>query len=330
MKRLVRKAFEKTLYHGTNLERLKKITETGMIIPNEEMGDGPGGADESLYDGYTFFATTLRRAEWYAERAQGYENPPVVIEVEVPESALLLDDNDFPHGKTWEDSARMISQVKILGPISSEYIKSVMFYNSALKEIGSAPFHQWESFFEKHKEEILKVNYDDYDEYDDEDDYDDYYTQQEKIKEQKKKKEECVQKLNSMGINAEIDSYGLIVASNSSIKTFYDVINDYGFLTENAVLGMITQNGDVLFSSQYPDDWSAISFRYYGGSCIMEGSTTELINNLKVKEGLSEKIKESFNELDMIFSDGTYTPEQVVDMINNKVESRLKRIKLKK
>lgn len=324
-KRLIKKAFEKTLYHGTNLERLKKITETGMILPNEEMGDGPGGEDESTYDGYTFFATTLRRAEWYANRVQWYENPPVVIEVEVPEDALLPDDNDLPSSKTWEDSAKAISQVKILGPISSEYIKSVRFYNSALKEIGKVPFHQWQSFFEKHKEEILNVEYDD-DEYEDEDhDYfDDYYNKQEKTKEIKKKKEECIEKLKSMGIDAKIDNYGLIIGSNGSIKTFYDIVNDYDFLTEDAVFGIISQNGDVLFSSQYPDDWSAISFKYYGSSCIMDGSTSELINNVKVKEGLSEKIKESFEGLNMIFTDGTYTPEQIIDIISNKVESKIK------
>lgn len=161
MKRLIRKAFGTTLYHGTSLEALEQITSMGMIMPQESGGAGIGednetelrdiayekakedGADTSdeeileeyyeleedkfkeKFEGYTFFAGTLNAASSYAND----NDPRVVIEVSVPEESLFPDDNDCWSCKTWQESLQRTNQVKVIGPITEDYIVGVHIGN---------------------------------------------------------------------------------------------------------------------------------------------------------------------------------------------------------
>lgn len=160
MKRLIRKAFGTTLYHGTSLESLKSITEMGVIMPQESEGGGLGinfeaeitklvnerleqesiskesegyfdkyieyyqeetkNLESQVMEGYTFFTDTIERAMTYT----GSE-PSVIIEVSISEDALLPDDNDCPDCKTWQESLQKVNQIKVSGQITSDYIVGV-------------------------------------------------------------------------------------------------------------------------------------------------------------------------------------------------------------
>lgn len=147
MKRLIKKAFGKTLWHGTNLENFKLMVEAGAIYPNEQEGSGSLGAPDELFDGFSFFATSFDVAHGYAERAADIHDTGVVIEIDVPESSLLADDNDAPSAKTWQESAERIEQVKINGAITTDYFRTITFYDINGDLVGETPFSSWENFF---------------------------------------------------------------------------------------------------------------------------------------------------------------------------------------
>lgn len=158
MKRLIRKAFEKTLYHGTTIDKLDSISQSGMILPNESTGAG-NGSDPTGFDGFTFFATDMWTAKQYAfDWGDRNDYPKVVIEVNVPESALQADDNDSPDSKTWQDSAEELGQVKILGPITSNYIRKVYFFNSRQEKVAEANFADWKDVFNQNMNKIYDDN----------------------------------------------------------------------------------------------------------------------------------------------------------------------------
>lgn len=149
MKRLLKKAFGKTLWHGTNLSSFQSIVETGAIYPNEQEGAGSNDAPDELYEGFTFFATTFNTAMGYAKASSSFVNadPSIVIEIDVPENALLADDNDFTKAKNWQDSARAIEQVKVNGAITTDYFRTITFYDVSGNLVGDTPFSSWENFF---------------------------------------------------------------------------------------------------------------------------------------------------------------------------------------
>lgn len=156
MKRLKKKAFGKTIWHGTSLDKFKSIVENGALFPNEEEGAGPGGADISLFDGFTFFATEFSVAKGYALNiAEAGDSPGIIIEIDISEDALLPDDNDDPHAKTWQESADFVDQVKVSGPIYTNFFQTIYFYDIDFRIVGNVPFGQWESFYEENKDTIL-------------------------------------------------------------------------------------------------------------------------------------------------------------------------------
>lgn len=87
---------------------------------------------EKGFYGYTFFAGSIDTARWYGvgESRKDDSEMYVVLEVSLPEASLLPDDNDCPHCKTWQESLEKINQVKVLGEVTSDYIKRVHFYNT--------------------------------------------------------------------------------------------------------------------------------------------------------------------------------------------------------
>ena len=175
MNRLRKQAFGKTLWHGTTLNFFKEIVNTGGIYPNENYGAGPAGADDTLFDGFSFFATDYDVAYGYAlDLSIKHNNPAVVIEVDVSEDALLPDDNDAAGAKTWQESEKMVEQVKITGPVTTDYFRTIYFHDPDGDLVGESSFSQWESFYEEHSTEILQGNNSDDDEEYDEDFYNEY------------------------------------------------------------------------------------------------------------------------------------------------------------
>lgn len=154
MKRLIKKAFGKTLYHGTTIENLSSITDLGMILPNESKGGGSNGAPDSNYIGYVFLATTISAARFYAGYAMS--GPRVILEVDIPEESLLPDDNDCPECKTWQESEERIMQVKVSGSITSDYFKNVYFYKNYgnYDFVFEAPFLNWREEYKKYIDEF--------------------------------------------------------------------------------------------------------------------------------------------------------------------------------
>lgn len=173
MKRLVRKAFGKILYHGTTLDSFKNIVSSGMIMPQESNGAGmqydefydenPEIAERN-FDGFVFLTTKDYIARDYAIGSSGnYASAGgvgVVIEIDVPESSLLPDDSDMPEARTWQESSVAFGQVKVLGPITTDYFRDIHFYNSKLQlRIFVAQLNNWEQKFEENKNLLYAQSY---------------------------------------------------------------------------------------------------------------------------------------------------------------------------
>lgn len=156
-RKLTKKAFEIQLYHGTNLSKLKNITDSGLIIPQESKGGGSGSGVSGDFAGFSFFATTINKASLYATWVATEEDIPVIIELALPESSLMPDDDDCPNCNTWQESADKIQQVKVLGSIDSSYFNTIHFLDFETYDVvGKAPFRSWESEFEKLKDTLIK------------------------------------------------------------------------------------------------------------------------------------------------------------------------------
>lgn len=177
MKRLIRKAFGQTLYHGTTLDNLQSITNSGMIMPQETEGAGldvenmqsaKDRAFNRLYDeglrpdteeydakydvyleeeynkelqklnGFTFFTDSMVLAKDYSN-----SSPIVVLEVSLPEESLLPDDNDCNDCRNWKDSLQQIGQVKVPGMITDDYIVGVHIFKNRNDEGQFFPKLEW-------------------------------------------------------------------------------------------------------------------------------------------------------------------------------------------
>jgi hypothetical protein len=151
----------KTLYHGTTLDRFKGITDSLSIIPQAKKGAGSGGSKPELYEGFTFFATSLKVAGDYALWKNKEEKGIcVILELTLPEDILLPDDNDCPIAKHWEESADKICQVKVLGSVSVSCINNIYFYDQLeegyLFELFDLPFQDWKLYFDNKLQQKYK------------------------------------------------------------------------------------------------------------------------------------------------------------------------------
>ncbi|MDF2533883.1 MAG: hypothetical protein K0R18_40 [Bacillales bacterium] len=279
LKRLIKKAFGKTLYHGTSYEGLLGIIQMGGIYPNEQKnnGAGPAGADPILFDGFTFLATTIDRAKTYANWAKG-EGPKVVLEVDVSEDALQPDDNDAPFAKTWQDSSNHNDQVKLLGIVTTDYIKKVYLYNPyTMKEVTETTIDKAEQVYAEKKSLFEK----------EEDAY---------IKEKPKKSthEDFYNKLKYAGYI--FDSTGLII--NQSIANYANICGEYGApIYSNR--GSIT-NGDVSIVVKFMHviSPSGIDINYNAESnelSIYDTTVNKLMDYFSQYPNTIENIKTVFN-----------------------------------
>lgn len=152
MKRLVRKAFGKTVYHGTSFEGFKGIVQDGMLYP--QASDGAyklveDKVDSSHYDGYSFVTSDIKQALWYAENVPSndkndFTRPLVVLELDIDPSILQPD----TESNEQKDS-------KFMGGVSTEYVRNVHFFKSDTKqEVFSSTLSNWKEEYEEHAEEF--------------------------------------------------------------------------------------------------------------------------------------------------------------------------------
>lgn len=127
MKRLIRKA-NKTMYHATTLENLKKITSEGVIKANAGDGLGPvDGADtENTYTGYVFVSEGITYGASLLKEAKNLTEPIGVIELSLPENKVE-EDRDNPGN--WHSFAyrgdidrQYFTKVYILDQTSLQYL----------------------------------------------------------------------------------------------------------------------------------------------------------------------------------------------------------------
>lgn len=155
MSRLKKTAFGKTLYHGTSVNKLKSITQAGMLQPQEERGGWMANGEEVDFDGFTFWATEFNVAKYYATTMPYDGGPRVIIEADISTDALLPDDSDLPDTKNWEASANRNGQVKVLGPIADNYFRKLYFLNENTNEIVfECNYQGWEQEFQNHESEF--------------------------------------------------------------------------------------------------------------------------------------------------------------------------------
>lgn len=156
MRRLVKKAFGLTLYHGTNFDSFKQIMETGMIIPQENKStlNGYKIPDRLMekYDGFSYFTDSKEVAIDYAMGNSSDYN--VVIEVDLSEDALLPDDIDTFDAKDWKESLQQSNQVKVPGIITSDYFKNIYFYDNNKQLLLSTNINNWENDLQLYENSI--------------------------------------------------------------------------------------------------------------------------------------------------------------------------------
>lgn len=136
MKRLVRKAASKILYHGTSAQRLAEIYENGAIGTDEYTDNG---GDENV----VYLASGFSMAEHYGSNVAfnsidtSLPDWSVVLEIQVDTNNLVPDMDDWDtsvsENPTWEDSLEELGQVIYNGKIpTSQILKVTNCYHDGL------------------------------------------------------------------------------------------------------------------------------------------------------------------------------------------------------
>lgn len=76
------------LWHGTQLNRLKEILKTG-IRPNQ-----PGNWEKIKHNDLIFLTVNPRNAAFHATNSSSEDNPPVILEVKIPDMDQIVWDYD--------------------------------------------------------------------------------------------------------------------------------------------------------------------------------------------------------------------------------------------
>lgn len=174
MKRLIRKASDMTLYHGTSFDNLLEIISTGAILPNKNKGGWHADVvivnGEEITDlrkkmindnfwGFVFLATDIQRAMSYTLRHIDNEKPGVILEIaNIPTEDLLPDDTDCPSCKNWEESSSQTGQVKVSGEIDNSHITNVHFVNEFEDIVLTANLNNCIEEYEKNKH-LFAIDY---------------------------------------------------------------------------------------------------------------------------------------------------------------------------
>lgn len=276
MKRLIKKAFGTTLYHGTDTNKLRQITESGMLMPNEATGAGSIAENDGRnFEGFTFMATTLERG-WYYSRVgnpNNFDNFQIVLELDVPEDSLMPDDDDCPTCKTWQDSARNIEQVKVLGSITDNYFKKVHFNEKVVFN-----YSNWEDELEEYLENLDQTKQDSENFHDDLDtdwdndvelelEEDDDLLDPDDLEAWD---EEYFQALSNAGLNPVRNEDEQIVCTNVSFKQFLDITIEQEMDGWGKMDGTLSVDGDVLMTDGYVDIPRAATMNYDGNTLAIK------------------------------------------------------------
>lgn len=149
MKRLVKKASLKTVYHATTLDNLISILSQGVINDNGGEGLGPipvmGGEknyEADTYKGYVFVSSTLDYGARLIRENKNPENEIGVIELQVPEE-IVGKDLDNPDGSS--------KSLSIKGSVSSEYFKTIYLLDPTnLKTVLESSYSDWQTKYENY------------------------------------------------------------------------------------------------------------------------------------------------------------------------------------
>lgn len=183
MKRLIKKASNKTLYHATSIESLRGIITAGELRPQEVTQSGwakienvdryfDGNLEEyhkhmDNYIGYTFFGTYEESVKEYGARAavqSGLSDIYAIITAEISEDLLLPDLNDAPNAKTWKESEEQVGQVCVLGSVPVSQMTELTLILRNLYYRISTNFESWEDDLKNFlKNELEKNKIRDYD-----------------------------------------------------------------------------------------------------------------------------------------------------------------------
>lgn len=179
MKRLIKKASSKTLYHATSMESLFSIMESGELRPQEiQVSDFAnienidrffdGDVEEynkmmSRYVGYTFFAADQGTAQGYGARAAGKSNINnfyAIIIAELDEEVLMPDLNDAPNATTWEESIQEVSQVSVLGSVSIDKMTGLIIVENTYIHMSlNTTFETWKDDLKKEMAKQVRSGY---------------------------------------------------------------------------------------------------------------------------------------------------------------------------
>lgn len=323
MKRLRKIAFGKKLWHGTSLESLKRITDMGMLSPNENTGSSLDPENTITQFGFTFLATEKSVAEDYAFSSitivQNIEDRfPVVLEVNISQDALQPDNHDTGRSLTWQETAERTGQVKITGPVTDDYFEKVYFYDPYGNEIFNCNFKGWSSKFEQHKSE--------FDEF---------------VQKHNQNMQDFETGVTQLGLDV---NDGLVVNQPMSAyaNLLMDLVNSNNGPNEIDGINYVVNNGDITYEfididklhesqrSQLPSGKKGdFSFSTY---CVeLPFKREEFIEYCHDFPNLLENIKTVFNNMAIVFSSDytmtVYTPQDLYQIVNNdqKTASRLKK-----
>lgn len=366
MRRLIRKA-SKTLYHATTLENLRQIASSGVIVPqagkgvgmvttveynkedlspdftltHDNMFDNIDTSDEQNFNGYVFLATNAWSAEEYAiELYQSPENPAIILELSLLESDLLPDDVDDPDAKTWQDSESSIQQVKVGGEVSFSNVQRINFIDKSGETVGTSNPNNFEDDYQKLiEDEVFKSDdgfgsfYDD--SYDDEDD--DYYGNSQDYSKRKEALENDLSKYKADVVNGMYRVFDTPVEEVAKIFKEHDFLNgiedpetgemmdDVDYIEVN-----VDKSNEVFVTNNLYESFSPcpIAFKSHDAG---KSFTTDIVN---IAPLFDQNIQKSLNTIigdnKIDYNGESYTIDELISSLSNKVQSRLKRNFLKK
>lgn len=153
-KRLIKKAENIVLYHGTSLENLEKIVDSGFLKPRMLNGVGSSGL---LYFGDIDEA----KAHGYGASQQYYDEwdggpPYAVMEVNVSSEDLLPDNDDCKECKTWEESMAVTYSCATNKDVSIDRVTKVILIGGPWwdTEIEST-LDNWKETYNNNKDKLF-------------------------------------------------------------------------------------------------------------------------------------------------------------------------------
>ncbi|MFD0587790.1 hypothetical protein ACFQZE_07230 [Paenibacillus sp. GCM10027627] len=172
-----------TLYHATSIENFLSIVESNELIPQStSMSDWANINNIDYYFnnneykfenhlenyiGYTFFATNQFSSQRYGIRASdksAFNNLYVILTTQLPEDILLPDTNDTIDARAWEDSAKDVGQVKVLGNVKINSDSEIIIVDRSLHIVINTTIVNWKRDLKKELAKQVKYGYYDIDE----------------------------------------------------------------------------------------------------------------------------------------------------------------------